>query len=94
MGVGGLFDFARQSCDHLPVVGRDVVFWILCAYEARVFFDISIGSVVTYHPSLRGMDLLFVVGVGCSSPGWWVMEQSPSHEGEVLSRGGGGSAWC
>ena len=36
------------------------------------------------------MDLLFVGGVGCPSPGWWVIEQSPSHGGEVLSRGGGG----
>ena len=90
MGVAGLFDFARQLCDHLPVVVGDFVVCSLSADGARFFFEISIGSVVAYHPILRGMAWLFVGGVGCP-PGWWVKELCPSHGGEVLSRGGGGA---
>ena len=85
MGVGGRFDFTRQPCDHLSVVGRDVVLRGLCVDGARVFFDVCIGSVVPHRSSLGGMDSLFV---GVCPPGWWVIEQSPSHGGEVLSRGG------
>ena len=95
MGVGGLFDFARQSCDHRLVVGGDFGLCSIYADGARVFFDISIVSVVTCHPSWGRMDLLFVGGVGCPSPRWWVSpERSPSHRGEVLSRGGGGGSAC
>ena len=73
----------------------DFVLCSLCVDGAQVFFDMSIGSVVTCHPSLGRMDLLFVRGVGCPSPGWWVTpERSPSHRGEVLSRGGGGGSAC
>ena len=91
MGVGGLFDFARRSCDHLLVVGGDFVLCSLCVDGARVFVEVSIGGVVTCHPGWGRMDLLFVGGVGCPSPGWWVTpELSPSRRGEVLSRGLGG----